>query len=108
MTEPIQLRPLERGRGDVCLSCGQPLPSLQQYLTDRELDVLTAWWLTDSVKDAATMAGVAEQRAKNLLSAARIRNGASSNAQLVTMYLFQMRHAVLRFTEHNSRGQEAR
>jgi hypothetical protein len=104
MTEPIQLRP-ESGRGvELCHTCGQSLPETSEYLTPRELDVLTAWWLTGSVKEAARVAGVGEQRAKNLLAAARIRNGAATNARLLAMHFAEVRQAALRRVSHNVAG----
>lgn len=102
------LRPSESGRGvEICHSCGQALPRSSQYLTGRELDVLTCWWLTDSVKEAAHLAGVGEQRAKNLLAAARIRNGAGSNARLLALHFAAVRESALKRVSHNIRREEA-
>lgn len=91
----------------MCHSCGQALPRSSQYLTPRELDVLTCWWLTDSVKEAARLAGVGEQRAKNLLAAARIRNGAASNVRLLALHFAAVRDSALRRVQHNERVEAA-
>lgn len=73
---------------DLCPTCGQAWPDrLPGKLTERELDLLSAWRHTQSVKLAAAQIGVGEQRAKNMLSAARNRSGAQSNAELLHLHL---------------------
>ncbi len=89
--------------GDLCPHCGQQLPSSGGYLTARELDVLTAWWMTDSVKGAAQMVGVGEQRAKNLLSRARIRNAVSSNGELLALHFGAVRTKATKVMQQNMR-----
>ena len=70
-------------------------------ITARELDVLSAWWLTGSVKAAASLLAMPEQSAKNHLHLARVRSGAASNVLLVQRYLFDLRSlAELRRTQH--------
>lgn len=70
----------------LCPHCGQPLPRGSGYLTPREVAILTAWWMTDSVRAAAELVGIAEQTAKNALASARRRNGVDSNAQLLALH----------------------
>lgn len=107
MTEPIALQP-ERGRGEVptCPTCGHAMREGKR-LTARELDVLASWWMTGSVKAAATLVGVGEQRAKNLLHRARIRNGAASNDELLAQHFAAVRTIVTARMSHNVRGGEA-
>ncbi len=92
---------------ELCETCGQPLPESTSYLTPRELDVLAAWFVVGTVRGAASMAGVGDQRAKNMLAAARIRNGAGSNDQLVRMHFDAVLSAVRDATQHNSRRRAA-
>ncbi len=95
-----------RGSGrmtrDACPTCGQLLPR-GEYLTDRELDVLVAWWMTRSVRKAAAQVGVGEQRAKNLLMRARKRNGVRSNDVLLAAHLDAVRSRLLDAGSHNIR-----
>lgn len=99
-----------RGRGAIdatCPMCGQPVKVPQpDHLTDRELDVLSAWWHFGTVRRAAIVVRVGEQRAKNLLYRARQRNQAHSNDELVTMYLDRLRSRRQLLMSHNVRGQE--
>ena len=88
---------------DVCPSCGQSLPR-GSYLTPRELDVLVAWWMLRSVRKAADQVGVGQQRAKNLLHRARIRNGVRSNDLLLAAHLDAVRSALAAGVSHNDRG----
>lgn len=108
---PIVLRPVEWGRGvgetGQCPTCGHVLPEAGR-LTKRELDVLAAWWMSGSVKEAAHLAGVGEQRAKNLLAAARNRNRAESNADLLAQHFSEVRSLVSERTSHNWRREEVR
>ena len=86
---------------DLCPNCGQELPTTGGHLTPRELDVLTCWWMVGTVKAAAHMAGVGEQRAKNMLSRARSRNRVDSNQSLLTLHFVAVRkHAADRIS-HN-------
>ncbi len=75
-----------------CPMCGQPVqPGHPVSLTARELAVLSAWWHMGSVKRAALLAGVGEQRAKNLLMRARGRNGAATTVELASMFFDRLR-----------------
>ena len=84
-----------------CPTCGQQLPRAGGYLTPRELDVLVAWWMVGSVRGAARQVGVGEQRAKNLLHRARIRNGVHSNDLLLAAHLDAVRSAMAERMSHN-------
>jgi len=60
-------------------------------MTPRQLDLLAAWWQVGTVKGAAARIGVSEQTAKNMLLLARARAGVSSNVELLTLNLDQLR-----------------
>ena len=83
-----------------CPSCGHRL-NQGGRLTPRELDVLAAWWMVGTVKGAAGRVGIGEQRAKNLLRAARIRNGAPTNDDLLEMHFAAVRSLVDELVSHN-------
>lgn len=72
-----------------CPTCQRPWPLVDNYrpLTEREIDMLSAWWHYRSVKLAAVLIGVAEQRAKNLLASARAKSGAPTNLELATLHV---------------------
>ena len=88
-----------------CPTCGHRL-NRGGRLTPRELDVLAAWWMVGTVKGAASRVGIGEQRAKNLLQAARIRNRAHTNDELLEMHFADVRTLMAERTSHNS-GREA-
>lgn len=89
---------------DVCPTCGQLLPKqASQPLPERELVALSAWWATGHYRDAALLAGVAEQTLKNQLYSARIRNNVRSTVELAQMYLGQLRTKEELATHHNLR-----
>jgi hypothetical protein len=92
---------------DLCPTCLQPLPNAPRGLTARELEVVMAWWTTGSVSQAAVQVGVSQQRAKNMLAAARIRNGVKTNDQLLALNLDSIRTAVKELTSHNEDRHEA-
>jgi hypothetical protein len=75
---------------EVCPTCGHVLV-VDAYITDRELDVLSAWWAVRSVKRAAIVAGVGEQRAKNMLAQVRHRAGVSSNLDAALTFVDRLR-----------------
>ena len=108
MTAPQQLHPVSLA----CPTCQRPYPLVaprSRPLTARELDALSAWWHYRSVKLAAVLIGVGEQRAKNLLARARARMGVHSNAELVGLHLGLIRSkADLMVMSHNSHRGEAR
>lgn len=89
-----------------CPTCGHRL-NQGGRLTPRELDVLAAWWMVGSVKGAAQSLGIGQQRAKNLLRQARIRNGVTDNDQLLEMHFAAIRSLVADRMQHKSSGKEA-
>jgi hypothetical protein len=103
--QPRQLHPVAL----VCETCQRPwpleAPSIRP-LTSRELDALSAWWAMRSVKLAARLIGVKEQRAKNLLAAARARSGVHTNSELAGMYLGELRSKEDLITSHKVSGRE--
>jgi hypothetical protein len=90
--EPQRLHP-DTG---ACPTCQRPWPLAASCrpLTDRELDVLSAWWHYRSVQLAARLIGVGEQRAKNLLASARAKAGAATNLEAATMQLGLLRSVL--------------
>ena len=75
--------------------CGQERPDAAGTpLTPRELDVLIAWWVSGTVKQAARDVGVGEQRAKNLLARARIRSRVHTNAELLAVHMDEVRTRI--------------
>jgi hypothetical protein len=87
-----------------CPTCQRPWPleaPSTRPLTERELDAVSAWWHFRSVKLAARLIGVKEQRAKNLLASARSRSGVHTNAELVGMYLGDLRSREDLIGSHN-------
>ena len=48
---------------------------MNPLLTDRELQVVSAWWHTGTVKAAAEFLGLAESTVKNTLYSARHKTG---------------------------------
>lgn len=91
---------------ELCPTCGQPMP-IQGKATERELDVLFAWWQTGSVRLAALQVGLGEQRAKNLLAACRNRSRVHSNEALLMVHLDSLRSRVTAATSQNSNRRAA-
>lgn len=89
-----------------CPTCGHRINEGGR-LTPRELDVLAAWWMVGSVKGAAQSVGIGEQRAKNLLRRARIRNRVPNNDQLLEMHFVAVRSLVNERMQHNVGGMAA-
>ena len=84
-----------------CPTCGQPRPESLRPLTPRELEVLTQWWMTGSVKKAAQAVGVGEQRAKNMLARARMRSRVRTNDELLSAHMDAVRSLVQERMQHN-------
>jgi hypothetical protein len=59
-------------------------------ITDRELEVVAAWWHEGSVVGAAKFLDIHEQTAKNLLHTARLRAGATTTLALARLYAKQL------------------
>ncbi len=105
MTAPTPLHPA------ACPTCQRPYPLEAPSfnpLTEREVDMLSAWYHYRSVKLAAVLIGVTEQRAKNLLARARSRSGVHSNGELVGMYLGLIHSKADLVGSHNGIRGEAR
>ena len=83
-----------------CPTCGHRRRESGR-LTARELDVLAAWWMVGTVKGAADMIGVGQQRAKNLMARARIRNGTRTNNDLLEMHYAAVRSWAADRMQHN-------
>lgn len=88
-----------------CHTCGQEIPNAGR-LSPRELELVAAYWLTDSVKEAGVRVGITEQRAKNMMATARIRNRAPNNWSLVLQNMGEVRAKVAEWTSQNIRGEE--
>jgi hypothetical protein len=66
-------------------------------ITDRELEVVAAWWHEGTVVGAAGFLGIHEQTAKNLLHTARLRAGATTTLARARLYASELpTPAVLR------------
>lgn len=89
-----------------CPTCGHLLHP-NGRLTPRELELLAAWWMTDSVKKAAATVSMGEQRAKNLMRRARIRNGVATNDELLEMHFVAVRSLMSERMQHNSVREDA-
>jgi DNA-binding CsgD family transcriptional regulator len=77
-----------------CEACGQTLPSPHASdlrLTDQELNVLSAWWLLQSIRATARFFGRSEQTVKNQLLSARRRNGIRTTPELAMTFMAQLR-----------------
>ncbi|MCA1572497.1 MAG: hypothetical protein LC798_19795 [Chloroflexi bacterium] len=58
----------------------------RKSVTDRELEIVAAWWHEGTVVDAAKLLEISEQTAKNLLHTARMRSGAPNTLALARMH----------------------
>ena len=78
------------------------LPVGEREVTDRQLDVLTAWWkLGGSNRRAAVLLGISEQRVKNTLYDLRRIEGARSNIELVQRHFEEVQPRNITPTEGN-------
>ena len=85
----------------LCPSCGQVLPGARgKPLTPAELDALSAWWHTGSVRQAAILLSRAERTVINQLYNARIRNGVKTTVALAQLQMGQLRTKSELLTEH--------
>lgn len=76
-------------------------------LTAAELDALSAWWHTGTVRGAANLLSRAERTVANQLYSARIRNNVHTTVALLPLYLGSLRTVSDLLTQHNVRGKEA-
>ena len=103
MTLPQPLHPA------ACPTCQRPYPlEAPQFrpLTDREIDMLSAWYHYRSVQLAAVLLGVKEQRGKNLLASVRAKTGMPTNIEAATLHLASLRSLRTLATQHNRRQEE--
>jgi hypothetical protein len=89
--------------GERCEACGQPLPTSGKVLTPHELDALSAWWHTGSVKGASDMLGLTERTITNQLYSARARYGFHKTTELVQLHFGQLRTRDDLIRSHNQR-----
>ena len=94
---------------NVCQSCGQPLPPGDSApLTPAELDALSAWWHTGTVRKAAALLSRSERTVVNQLYSARIRNKVHTTLELVQLHLDSLRSLPDLIASHNvARGKVA-
>lgn len=92
-----------------CPTCGQPMPSGRGAapLSSAELDALSAWWHTGSIRAAADLLSRSQRTVINHLYAARIRNNVHATVELLPLYLGRLRTMSELLTQHNQRGKEA-
>lgn len=86
---------------ETCPTCGQLMPDkARKRLTPAELDALSAWWHTGSVKGAADLLSRSERTVINQLYGARIRNGVHKTALLVQLHIGELRSMSELVTSH--------
>lgn len=87
---------------NTCLSCGQPIPAREGApLTPGELDALSAWWHTGTVRKAATVLSRAPRTVVNQLYQARIRNNVHTTLELAQLHMGELRTMRDLVTKHN-------
>lgn len=86
-----------------CPTCGQPMPRANgdYRITDRELEILSAWWLLHSVRATARFFVLSEQTVKNHLMNARIRNGVHTSAALAQLFMGRLHSMDVLLAQHN-------
>ncbi len=68
--------------------------------------MLSAWYHYRSVKLAAKLIGVKEQRAKNLLASVRAKSAVHTNTEATTLHLASIRSLRSLATSHNARREQ--
>lgn len=87
-----------------CPACGQLMPgSVGRGMTDAELDALSAWWHTGTIKAAADLLSRAERTIINQLYNARIRDDVHTTLELAQLHLGELRTMGDLLAQHNSR-----
>ncbi len=77
---------------DLCQSCGQMMPgAVGRSLTPAELDALSAWWHTGTIKSAADLLSRSERTVINQLYSARIRDDVHTTLELVQLHVGELR-----------------
>lgn len=75
-----------------CPTCGQLMPgSGNTELTPAELDALSAWWHTGSIKRAADLLSRSERTVINQLYRARIREDVHTTLELLQLHIGELR-----------------
>lgn len=93
---------------DLCPHCGQVMPNaVGSPITEGELEALSAWWLTGTVKKAADLLGRSQRTVVNQLYSARNRNGVHTTLELLQLHIGQLRSRSDLITKHNVRAKEA-
>ena len=92
-----------------CPTCGQSMPESggAAVLTAAELEALSAWWHTGTVKRAADLLSRSPRTVVNQLYSARIRNGLHATSELVPLYLGSLRSMRDLVTSHNQSRRKA-
>lgn len=92
-----------------CPTCGQPVPDSKRAvaLTAAELEALSAWWHTGTVKRAADLLSRSPRTVINQLYSARIRNGVHATVELVPLYLGSLRSVHDLLTSHKPSDRKA-
>ena len=85
-----------------CPTCGNQMPDHPgEPLTAAELDALSAWWHTGSIKGAADLLSRAERTVINQLYRARIRDGVHTTLELVQLHIGELRTMSDLLKSHN-------
>lgn len=72
-------------------------------LPPSELDALSAWWHTGTIRSAANLLSRSERTVINQLYRARNRNNVHTTLELGQLYLGELRSMSHLVTQHNSR-----
>ncbi len=91
-----------------CPSCGQMMPgAVGRSLTSAELDALSAWWHTGTIKRAADLLSRSERTVINQLYSARIRDDVHTTIELVQLHVGELRTMSDLLTSHKVATREA-
>ena len=92
-----------------CPTCGQrvPQPRADNRLTNRELEILSAWWLLQTIRATARFFDLSEQTVKNHLLNARIRNGVHTSAALASLFMAKLYTMEQLVASHNHQRRAA-
>ena len=91
-----------------CPTCGNPLlePSCNT-LSPAELDALSAWWHTGSIRAAANLLSRSERTVINQLYKARIRDGVHTTGDLLQLHMAEIRTMRDLIRSHKNSGRKA-
>ncbi len=93
---------------DLCQSCGQMMPgSAGRSLTPAELDAVSAWWHTGTIKSAADLLSRSQRTVINQLYSARIRDGVHTTLELVQLHVGELRTMNDLLTSHKVAARKA-